>query len=278
MFSRLKGIFDTRVLASKTVGVIGLGSGGSLGAVELAKTGVGNFILVDFDRLKAHNIMRHVCGLADVGRFKTRAVRDAILQHNPQASVECHKADISDDNDLLYQVVTQSDLLFVATDTELSRYMINEACLEHGKPAIYGGAYERAFAGEVLRVIPGAGGCYACVRQRMANTMRSISSQQVLDYTDDSDFEAEPGLGLDVSFIAMVHTKVVLMTLLRDTESFLGDIDADMVIWTNWARPEDGKLFEQPMARYFVRIPRSEDCPCCGSYSDLVPDEEESPQ
>ena len=97
VFSRLKGIFDTRVLSAKTVSVIGAGSGGSVGALELAEAGVGNFVLVDFDRLRAHNISRHVCGLADVGRFKTRAVRDAILQHNPQASVVCHEADITED-------------------------------------------------------------------------------------------------------------------------------------------------------------------------------------
>jgi hypothetical protein len=93
VFSRLKGIFGTNVLASKVVCVIGVGSGGSTGALELAKSGVGNFILVDFDRLRAHNVSRHVCGLADVGRYKTRAVRDIILQHNPSASVQCHEAD-----------------------------------------------------------------------------------------------------------------------------------------------------------------------------------------
>ncbi|MCH7606180.1 MAG: ThiF family adenylyltransferase, partial [Chloroflexi bacterium] len=104
IFSRLKGLFDTRVLESKTVSVIGVGSGGSVVAVELAKTGVGNLILIDFDRLKTHNVARHVCGLADVGRFKTRAVRDVILQHNPAASVRCYEADITEDDELLEQV------------------------------------------------------------------------------------------------------------------------------------------------------------------------------
>ena len=276
VFSRLKGIFDTRVLASQTVSVIGLGSGGGVGALELAKSGVGGFILVDFDRLKAHNISRHICGLADIGRFKTRAVRDAILQHNPQASVRCHEADITRDADLIHQIVSDSDLVFVATDTELSRYMINETCLALDRPAIYGGVYERAFAGEVLRVIPGKAACYSCVRQGMADTMRSISSQQVFDYTDDSDFQAEPGLGLDVALIAMLQTKVALMTMLRNTESSLGDIDAEMIIWTNSARPEDGELFERPMARYFVRVPKSEDCPACGGDSEITLDDMDS--
>ena len=268
VFSRLKGIFDNRVLSGKTVAVIGVGSGGSVGTLEMAKAGVGNFVLVDFDRLKAHNVARHVCGLADVGRFKTRAVRDAILQHNPDASVVCYEADITENSDLLEKIAATSDLVFVATDNELSRYLINEACLAAGTPAIYGGAYERAFAGEVVRVIPGEAGCYACVRQALASTMRSISSQQEFDYTDDSEFQAEPGLGLDVSFIAMIHAKFALMTLLKDTESLLGDLDAEMVIWVNSARPEDGELFERPLTRHLLRVPKSEDCPSCGGWDE----------
>ena len=274
VFSRLKGIFDTRVLSAKTVSVIGVGSGGSVGTLELAKAGVGNFILVDFDRLKAHNISRHVCGLADVGRFKTRAVRDAILQHNPRASVVCYEADIIEDETLLEKIAATSDLVFVATDNELSRYLINEACLLAGTPAIYGGAYERAFAGEVVRVIPGEAGCYACVRQALASTMRSISSQQVFDYTDDAEYQAEPGLGLEVSFIAMIHAKLALMTLLKGTESALGDLDAEMIIWVNSARPQDGELFERPLTRHLMRVPKSEDCPVCGGDWVESPDEE----
>ena len=273
LFSRVKGIFDTRLLASKTLSVIGVGSGGSLAAVELAKAGVGNFILVDFDRLKAHNISRHVCGLADIGRFKTRAVRDVIRQHNPEATVQCHEVDITDEDELLQHIVETSDLVLVGTDNQLSRYLINEECLAGSTPAIYGGAYERAFAGEVIRVIPGVAGCYACVRQGLANTMRSISGQQEFDYTDDSELVAEPGLGLDVSFIAMIQAKLALLTLLRDTESSLGDIDAEMIIWVNSARPEDGDLFSQPMARYFVRVPKVESCPSCGVGSDITSEE-----
>lgn len=276
LFSRLRGVFDTQVLSPKTVSVVGVGSGGSIGALELAKAGVRNFILVDFDRLRAHNISRHACGLADVGRFKTRAVRDAILQRNPNATVVCHEADVTEDGDLLDEIVANSDLVFVATDNELSRYLINEACLAAGTPAVYGGAYERAFAGEVVRVVPGDAGCYACVRQGLASTMRAISSQQVFDYTDDSELQAEPGLGLDVAFIALIHAKMALMTLLRGTPSDLGDIDAQMIIWTNSARPQDGELFQRSLTCHFVRVPKSEDCPSCGAMSDLGAEEQDS--
>ena len=144
------------------------------------------------------------------------------------------------------RIASASDLVFVATDNELSRYLINEACLAAGTPAIYDGAYERAFAGEVVRVIPGEAGCYACVRQALASTMRSISSQQAFDYTDDSEFQAEPGLGLEVSFIAMIHAKMALMTLLKGTESALGDLDAEMIIWVKSARPRTASCLRDP--------------------------------
>ena len=268
LFSRVRGVFDTLLLTTKTVCVIGLGSGGSLGVLELAKTGVGNFILVDFDRLGAHNISRHVCGLSDVGRFKTRAMRDAIWQHHPEASVTCYESDVTQDEDLLESIVGSSDLVFVATDNEISKYMINEACLAATVPAVYGGVYERAFAGEIVRIVPGESGCYTCVRQGMAKTMRSISTHQVFDYTEDEELQAEPGLGLDVSMVAMIHAKLALTTLLRGTGSMVADIDADMIIWVNSAHPEDGDMFSRPLTRHLVRIAKDEGCPSCGLSDD----------
>ena len=71
----------------------------------------------------------------------------------------------------------------------------------------------------------------------------------------------------------MIQAKLALLTLLRDTESSLGDIDAEMIIWVNSARPEDGELFSQPMARYFVRVSKVESCPSCGMGSDVTAEE-----
>ena len=76
--------------------------------------------------------------------------------------------------------------------------------------------------------------------------------------------EAEPGLGLDVGFIASLHTKLALLTLLRGQDATMQDIDSEMIIWVNSARPEDGELFATPLSRFFVRVPRVGDCPACG--------------
>jgi hypothetical protein len=59
---RRAGILETTILKDKTVLCIGLGTGGAHVAVELAKCGVGRFLLVDRDRLSVGNVVRHPGG------------------------------------------------------------------------------------------------------------------------------------------------------------------------------------------------------------------------
>ena len=82
LYTRSKGLLEVGALESKKVLIVGLGSGGAPIAVELAKAGVGHFILMDFDRIELHNIARHICGVNELGRLKVNAVKDAILLKN----------------------------------------------------------------------------------------------------------------------------------------------------------------------------------------------------
>lgn len=88
LYTRSKGLLEVGALEEKKVLIVGLGSGGAPIAVELAKAGVGHFILIDFDRIELHNISRHICGVNELGRLKVNAVKDAILLKNPYAQVE----------------------------------------------------------------------------------------------------------------------------------------------------------------------------------------------
>lgn len=76
IFSRNTGILESDVMLKKGAVIIGCGSVGSLVALELARAGVGRFFLIDMDILKYHNICRHQCGIGDVGKYKTTAVKE----------------------------------------------------------------------------------------------------------------------------------------------------------------------------------------------------------
>lgn len=68
LYSRSKGLLEVSVLENCKVGIVGLGSGGSPVALELAKAGVGHLVLIDFDRLELANVVRHVCGSDNEGK------------------------------------------------------------------------------------------------------------------------------------------------------------------------------------------------------------------
>lgn len=258
--SRLDGLFDSRYLADKTVTVIGLGTGGSLVAVELAKNGVGKFRLVDFDRLETHNVARHACGLSDIGRYKTRALADLLRDRHPAAHVETHEFNVLRDRERLVQVIAGSSLVVAATDSEASKRSINEVCWPHGVPAVYGAAYDRAFGGDVLRVVPPDSACYECFYKQIIGIFETVP-RRTIDYSaeDPTRVVAEPGLGLDVAFIGLILAKMALLTLLRGTRSTLEDFPKDYVMWGNrreW-------VFDQPLQAMLMDVAVNPTCRVC---------------
>jgi len=65
--------------------IIGCGSVGSTVAENLARLGITNFCLYDFDVVESKNIVNQMFSHADIGRPKTEAVRDMIISINPEA-------------------------------------------------------------------------------------------------------------------------------------------------------------------------------------------------
>lgn len=87
---RLRAGRDADALAECTVGVVGAGAIGSFTADLLARAGIGKLVLCDGETLRPGNCIRHLAGLAHVGKPKTVAVRDSIrgLGHEPHGGIE----------------------------------------------------------------------------------------------------------------------------------------------------------------------------------------------
>lgn len=265
VYERVDGIFESRKLSGRTVAIFGVGSLGSFCAEELVRCGVDSFRLLDFDRLEPHNVVRHSCDLRDLGRYKTRAVADLIRGVNPSATVECVEANIMTEPEVAQRVIEGSSLVLVCTDANPSRFLINELCLGLGVPAVYGGAYERAFGGHVLRVVPGETPCFECVLGGVLAKLGTLPEVQkgriaYLGAENQKEFVAEPGLGLDVRFIALIQAKMALLTLLRGRGTTLEDYPTDLVFWGN--RKE--WIFPAPLYGQFARTAFREDCSACG--------------
>jgi molybdopterin/thiamine biosynthesis adenylyltransferase len=285
LYSRSKGLLETSVLSTKTVGIVGLGSGGSPIAIELAKAGIGKFVLIDFDRIELSNIARHVCGINDLGRFKTYAVRDYILQKNPYAIIETLEIDVNEKPNECITALKNVDILICASDNDKSRFFLNDIALANKIPAIFGRAITRAIGGDVLRVRPYQGPCYNCLySQDLRNTEEEVSQVErqakkfLPDYTSEENITAvvQVGLASDVAPITNFMVKLALVELSKGTNSGISSLEEDLIadfyIWANrreyvyesWSKLEYN--FNKPsiLRWYGARVERDPNCMACG--------------
>ena len=94
-FSRtemLIGNEGMKKLNDAKVAIFGLGGVGSFVCEGLARSGIGNFILVDFDKVDESNINRQLIATVNtIGKYKVDLMKERILEINPNANVEVYK-------------------------------------------------------------------------------------------------------------------------------------------------------------------------------------------
>lgn len=94
-FSRtelLIGNEGIKKLAKSKVAIFGIGGVGSFVVEGLARAGVGNFILVDDDKICLTNLNRQIIATRKtIGKTKVEVAKERILEINPNANVEIYQ-------------------------------------------------------------------------------------------------------------------------------------------------------------------------------------------
>lgn len=97
--ARLYGQTALPVLAQSNIAVVGLGGVGSWSAEALARSGVGNIVLIDLDEICVTNTNRQVHTLAStIGHSKAEALKQRLLAINPECNIEIIETFINPDN------------------------------------------------------------------------------------------------------------------------------------------------------------------------------------
>ncbi len=86
------------VLKTAVVAVAGLGGLGSMTALNLARTGLGKLILVDFDIVEPSNLNRQQYFIDQIGMKKTDALSVTIARINPFIGIEAHDCGVTAEN------------------------------------------------------------------------------------------------------------------------------------------------------------------------------------
>ncbi len=96
-------------LAKTKIMLIGLGAVGGYVLEGLARAGVGNFVLVDFDSFEESNINRQILATTEtLGQKKIEVAKNRVLSINPKANVETR--------DIFVNAETIEDLLACKPD------------------------------------------------------------------------------------------------------------------------------------------------------------------
>ncbi len=279
LFARIQNLFDIDAFSNLHVLVAGTGSGGSQVALQLALSGVQNFSLVDNDVLEDENVIRHVCGIRYLGQHKVDALSDVLLDRNPNIQIRPHHEDI-ETWDGLGAEVQQTDVVVLATDNEVTRYQLNQLCVDNQTPFVVGRVFTRGIGGEVFAYRPGAGGCLACLEdflERGTNYRQGIREIDLIPEEERDErmyglnaeeIKDSPGLAIDIAFITSFHARFVLDALgdaAAERPKFLVPIDENYVVWGN--RPV------YPFDKHFqiqrIKLPVMEGCKVCGGKNEI---------
>lgn len=163
IFAPLGEAGQEKLIASRVL-IVGCGATGSTIANTLARAGVGHLKIADRDYVELSNLQRQVLyDEADVaaGLPKAVAAANKLRQINSSIAVEPVVADINAEN--IEDLLADMNLVLDGTDNFQTRYLINDACVKHNLPWIYGGAV--GSYGATMTILPRVTACFRCVHR-----------------------------------------------------------------------------------------------------------------
>ncbi|MCI8504874.1 MAG: tRNA threonylcarbamoyladenosine dehydratase [Lachnospiraceae bacterium] len=138
-FSRTERLIGSRAmerLKNSHVMVFGIGGVGSHCIEALARGGVGNLTLVDSDVVSVSNINRQSIALhSTVGRYKTRVMKEKLLDINPKIQIQVHEQFVLPENAAGF-FEEQTDYVVDAIDTVSAKLALAELAAKRGLPLV----------------------------------------------------------------------------------------------------------------------------------------------
>ena len=156
------GLAGQEKIRAASVAIVGCGALGSFAAEALSRAGVGRIDLIDRDYVDQSNLQRQfLYSEADANAESPKAVAASrrLKEVNSSIDYRVHVADLTPSN--AEELLGGADVVVDGTDNFETRYLVNDVCVKHAIPWVYGAAV--ASYGVAMPVWPGHGPCLACV-------------------------------------------------------------------------------------------------------------------
>lgn len=276
LFSRNTGLLESSAMLDKRAVLVGCGSVCSFVAMQLARSGVGKFVLCDTDTLEIHNICRHQCGFDDLGRYKVDAVKDKILNINPNAEVITYRSIIQRvPEDELMPLLGRNTIIIGGGDNRGSADWACKLAIKTDSTFVSTGCWTRAFAGEIFYWASGRNlSCYSCALGGLIDEDRPESHATYFGSDEEKEtLSFEPGIAADIDFVTIIAVKLALDLLNRDNENYTPRV-IDYLKQYTWVCNTNNTKIGGPRAAMFptplwitnnLKVNKDAGCQFCGN-------------
>ncbi len=274
IFSRNSGLIETDWMTQKCAVIAGVGSGGSLVALQLARSGIGRFVLFDMDCVEVHNVCRHQCSLKDIGRYKVDAIEERIKQINPNAQVKKFYKRIQEvPVDRYVEWIDPKNTIFIGCcDNHVGDAYACDYAFEFGAPFVSLLYSTRATIGELFLALPERNDiCFRCaynskIKNDIAEERRNHT---YVGEEEKATVKFFPGLDVDIEYGISILDKVVLDVLNRynrDYEFKIAHTFGQLVFFSGTASKSNMDAFwadvlKEPLKLYGAKL--GDDCRIC---------------
>ena len=117
--------------------VVGAGGLGCPVLQYLAASGVGTLGIIDFDVVEIHNLHRQILfTAADIGKPKAPTAAEKLRLMNPHVNCLVFNERLQQSNAV--EIINQFDIVVDGSDNFLTRYLVNDICVQLNKPLVFG--------------------------------------------------------------------------------------------------------------------------------------------
>lgn len=135
------GIDGQKKLRNASVLMVGAGGLGCPALLYLAAAGIGRIGVIDGDIVNVTNLNRQVLfGEKDLGKNKAEQAVRHFKDKYSDITWEIFPEFLTVQN--AQELIADYDLVIDGTDNFPTRYLVNDACLLHGKPFVFGAIYQ----------------------------------------------------------------------------------------------------------------------------------------
>ncbi len=154
------GLSGQEILKQSRVLVIGAGGLGCPLLSNLARSGIGNITIIDYDKVAINNLHRqNLYTTDDIGKYKVDAAKARLKAMNPFVEINAIAEYFDIDN--ASELIDGHDLVIDCSDNFKAKFLIHDAAFLYKKPLVEASVYQREGQLQVFKPSQSAG-CLRC--------------------------------------------------------------------------------------------------------------------